>query len=230
MECTQTQASSALARIGDPWPLEFRRMPQHRAAAQRRAAEAFIAHRFAVRHGARVRRFMPELFGLCEACGRLHAAVGLRVAGDDALFLERYLDQPVEAGIERACGLRPARSRIVEVGNLAACEQANARLLIVALTHFLIVEGFEWVVFTATAELANSFGRLSLAPHVLGAADAARMGDERDDWGSYYDGRPQVMAGSVRAGYDVLCARGMFSRLGHSPQSILAGGCHAAVA
>lgn len=167
--------------------------------ARRHAVEAFIRRRFAEEHGARVTRFMPCLLGLHAADGSLHGAVGLRLARTGPLFLERYLDRPVEEALADRGIAGVSRERLVEVGNLAADGQGTARRLIVELAGRLSGEGLDWVVFTATPTLANSFRRLGLAPHRLGAADPSRLGAERADWGRYYDGHPQVMAGAVPA-------------------------------
>lgn len=196
----------------------------------RAVLERFIASRFADRYGARVRHFMPDLLGLSDEAGRLHAAVGLREASSGPLFLERYLDRPIEAEVARVAGRPTARGRIIEVGNLAALGNGQARRIIVELTDLLVGEGFDWVVFTATNELANSFHRLALAPLVLGEADPARLGDERGDWGRYYDARPRVMAGFIRGGFERLQRRGVFRQYGHRPVASRIGGDHVAVA
>ncbi len=221
---------AALARIGD-CPLFLRRVRRGAPTPRRQALEAFIGARFAERHDARIRHFMPDLLALEDVEGHLRAAVGVRDAASGALFLERYLDRPVEVELALRHGVGVPRGRIAEVGNLAALGIGHARLLIVALTDLLVGEGFEWVVFTATTEVSNSFHRLALAPLVLGKADAARMGDEREDWGRYYDGHPRVMAGAIRGGFETLVTRGVFRQTNHRPLYANGdGGCHAAVA
>lgn len=191
------------------------------STAARRATgdgiEAFIRERFAARYGARIRHFMPALLQLEDTHGSRLGAVGLRSAAVEPLFLERYLDLPIEAEIARESGTPVARSQIIEVGNLAARGAGHARLLIVALTSLLASHGYDWVVFTGTSEVLNSFGRLDLGTLRLADADPERMGDERADWGSYYDNHPQVMAGNVRRGHACLLANGVYHRLGYQP-------------
>lgn len=175
------------------------------ASAERRVAlEQFIRRRFAERYGADVRHFMPCLFGIESPDGELHGAVGCRSAGGTPLFLERYLPMRIEHAIRVHCGARVARAEIVEVGNLATRGPATARYLIVELTGLLAAQGFRWVAFTGTTSLLNSFTRLGLAPMAIAPADPSRLGDERDDWGSYYDNEPQVMVGEIRQGRHLL--------------------------
>ena len=217
MEAGSRNCHDALARIGLDPALTLRALARNRGGAGRAAVEAFIRERFAARYGARVRHFMPTLLQLEDDAGVRHDAVGVRSAACESLFLERYLDRPVEAEIARRSGFSPARERIVEVGNLAAQGAGHARLLIVALTSLLVAQGFDWVVFTGTPEVLNSFSRLDLGPLALGEADPARMGDELADWGSYYDSHPMVMAGNIRLGHERLVSMGVYRQLAHQP-------------
>ncbi|MGL1834307.1 thermostable hemolysin [Rhodocyclaceae bacterium SMB388] len=209
----------ALRRVGPTAP-----------ARDRAALEGFIGDRFAERYGARIRHFMPELLGLEDGAGQLRASVGLRDAGSESLFLERYLDHPVECEIRAACGYTPPRERIVEVGNLAARSGGAARVLIVALTDLLAAEGFDWVVFTATPEVVNSFHRLELEPMALGDAQAARMGAELAHWGSYYDAHPQVMAGHIVRGRERLSSADLLRQVVIRARHVSFGVSHVAAA
>ena len=176
--------------------------------------EAYIQQRFRKAHGADIRHFMPELFGLHNACGELCAVAGVRLAHTEALFLERYLDEPIDPLISAAANQTVDRTGIVEVGNLAASDTGSARLSIIAITYLLAMGGLEWVAFTGNIGLVNSFHRLGLKPVTLCAADPARLGDDRHSWGSYYDSKPWVHVGNIRAGFIHLRNIGLFNRLG----------------
>lgn len=217
MEPLSSCCHDELARIGRAPSLTLRAFARSRPSAGCAAIETFIRERFAARYGARVRHFMPTLLQLEDDTGTRHGAVGVRSAALEPLFLERYLDRPIEAEIARHYGFAPARERIVEVGNLAAQGAGHARLLIVALTSLLVAQGYDWVVFTGTPEVLNSFSRLDLGPLLLGEADPVRMGDELADWGSYYDSHPKVMAGNIRRGHERLVSTGVYHRLAHQP-------------
>lgn len=171
-------------------------VPLSDTAAQQAAID-FIRRRFSLAHQARVSHFMPQLFGLQSEDGSLHGAAGCRRADSGALFLERYLDVPIEQAIFERSGIQVERHQIVEVGNLAAEGAGTARTLIVKLTRQLALQGFRWVTFTGTQEVLNSFYRLGLAPQSLGLADPARMGESLADWGRYYDSQPQVVFGEI---------------------------------
>ncbi|PSS58723.1 thermostable hemolysin [Pseudomonas sp. BBP2017] len=182
--------------------------------AQRSIFEAFIAQRFRKAHGAEIRHFMPQLFGMSNAGGELCAVAGVRLAHDETLFLERYLDEPIDPLISATAQCQVNRANIVEVGNLAASDTGSARLSIIAITYLLAMGGLEWVAFTGNVGLVNSFHRLGLKPVTLCEADPARLGDERDSWGSYYQSKPWVHVGNIRAGFIHLRNVGLFTRLG----------------
>ncbi|MHC8353886.1 thermostable hemolysin [Pseudomonas sp. LB3P81] len=186
---------------------------------QRPVFEAFIQQRFRKAHGADIRHFMPELFGMSNAAGELCAVAGVRLANGGQLFLERYLDEPIDPLIRAAADRPVDRAGIVEVGNLAASDTGSARMSIIAITYLLAMGGLEWVAFTGNIGLVNSFHRLGLKPVTLCAADPARLGDDRHSWGSYYESKPWVHVGNIRAGFVHLRNIGMFNRLG-LPSSI----------
>lgn len=185
----------------------------------RPAFEDFIQQRFRKAHGADIRHFMPELFGMSDASGTLCAVAGVRLASSEPLFLELYLDEPIDPLISAAADCPVDRVGIVEVGNLAASDTGSARMSIIALTYLLAMGGLEWVAFTGNIGLVNSFHRLGLKPVTLCAADPERLGDDRHNWGSYYESKPWVHVGNIRAGFIHLRNIGMFNRLG-LPSSI----------
>lgn len=177
--------------------------PIHRTHPQRAACEDFIAARFQRAYGARVAHFSPHLLGIRDALARWRAASGYTPADGSRLFLEQYLDAPIEVELARCRGRPIARPSIVEVGNLAAASAGAARALIPLLARHLHRLGYEWVVFTATRELRNTLQRLGLSPLGLERADPARLADGGANWGSYYATDPIVMAGRVSHGVRV---------------------------
>lgn len=166
-------------------------LPQDPARGE---VESFIRDVYAAHYGARVRHFAPTLVSLRED-GVVKAAAGYR-CGTQPLFLERYLDDPIDrllAGPEGA----PARESIFEVGHLAAKQAGEGRRLIPHLAQHLEQRQVRWVVSTATAELRRILSRLGVQPIALGEADPTRLGAEAPDWGRYYEHRPIVLAGRL---------------------------------
>ncbi len=172
----------------------------HAGDPARASLEAFIAHSFFDAYGATLTHFCHTLLGCRDANGQWIAALGYSLARNGPLFLEQYLDVPLELAIGARAGHPVSRAEIVEVGNLAAAQPGAARALIVSMTRLLHGQGLHWVAFTATASLLNSFTRLRLKPGVLADADPRRLPDAAP-WGTYYNSQPQVMFGDIRYGY-----------------------------
>lgn len=161
--------------------------------------EAYIARRYARCHGAHIQHFMPWLLAARRGSGWA-AALGLRLAGRDALFLEQYLDRPIEATLAGA-GCGPARrGEVVEIGNLAASSRRGGQLLIALLIETLHADGFRWLVFTATRRVRALVLELGFPLRVLASADPRRLGEAGAGWGRYYDAEPLLMAGDLTLG------------------------------
>ena len=170
----------AAARHGDP---------------QRPELESYVSAAFLRKHAAHVHTFMPTLLAFRDHGGDLRGVVGLRGAGHGRLYLEQYLDLPIEQALGTATGQDVRRESIVEVGNLAGGSCRTAMRMVAQLPSFLLARDYRWIVFTATSavrQILLGFG----APLVeLARADGARVAGGDDEWGSYYETDPRVFAG-----------------------------------
>lgn len=158
--------------------------------------ETYIVRKFAEVYGARIHSFLPQLLSL-HAHGAIEAALGLRRADSGPLFLEQYLDRPVEQQLAEAAGQPVARADIVEIGNLVSTSPGSSRLLFLMLAELFASAGVTWAIFTATPEVHKLLDRLTGEQIVLCEADGKRLGAELENWGSYYDTRPAVTAINV---------------------------------
>ena len=165
---------------------------------RRQEAQDFIKRIFSDRYNAQVTTFTPNLMVL-EQRGAIVAAAGWRSAQEAPLFLERYLDEPIEQAMAHLAPCPIGRHRIVEVGHLAAQKPGSSLFLFRALASHLHAEGFEWVASTATQELIGLFAKLGLPPLALAAANPERLNGQADHWGSYYDTQPIVAVGKIKA-------------------------------
>lgn len=198
VQAIASEPRTAPSRPARPAPARLE--PMHRTHPQRPSFEAFIAARFGRAYGARLTHFLPHLLGVRDGLARWQAAAGYAAASAQELFLEQYLDAPIEAVLGHAVRRPIARNDVVEVGNLAAVSAGMARALIPLLARHLHRMGYRWVAFTATRALRNSFQRLGLQPLALAPADPARLPDRGASWGSYYAQDPVVMAGRISLG------------------------------
>ena len=166
----------------------------------RASLECFIAACFLRSYGALISHFADTLLGLRGADGEWLAALGYSMPTCRETFIEQYLDVPLERAVAETLGERVERASVAEVGNMAATSPGMGRLLIALATRHLHDAGFEFVVFTATRALSNSFARLGLRPCPVAPADPARLRDGDENWGSYYHHNPVVMAGRIAHG------------------------------
>ena len=167
----------------------------------RKEAENFIKDAYASAYGANLEFFMPRLMKLRNNHNELLAACGMRSAKDDRLFLEKYIDKPIEQIIRESTGEDAKRNQIVEIGNLAVSANGIVRKTIIAVINRLYEEGYDWVAFTGTKKLLNSFRSLGLDPVQICKADPERLDIEsRMNWGSYFDNEPVVMIGNIQYG------------------------------
>jgi len=164
-------------------------------AADRQELETFIRAMFKRAHNAEITHFMPKLMSVRDMSGKLLAACGLRHADQGTLFLETYLDAPIETLISAHNQIEIPRSDILEVGNLAVAEPVNVRSLLASISVYLHSTHSEFAVFTGISTLRNSLTKLNMSLQLLGEANINRIPEhERAAWGSYYNERPCVMA------------------------------------
>jgi hypothetical protein len=124
------------------------------------------------------------------------AALGYRRASEGRLFLETYLDEPIEKVLRQRIGLDVTRARVVEIGGLAA----NSSAALVGLWNSAVCElGDDTDIGVAVLirPLRAMFRRLGIAVHELAPAHAERLGEQGKQWGSYYESDPVVCAGSL---------------------------------
>lgn len=170
---------------------------------QRARLEKFVQEAFRRTHGATVESFMPTLLGLRDASYQLRAVAGYRTAYDHLLYLEDYLEEPIEQALAAKAGRPISRKRIVEIGNFAAADRKGAQQLMRRLPQYLIERGYPWIVFTATRAVRRLLQEIGAQPLELCRAKPERIAGARQQWGSYYDTDPRVMAGYLPAGMEL---------------------------
>ena len=168
----------------------------HDSASQERIKlERFVKTLFKRSHNAEIQYFMPDLMALSEQDGILMAVCGLRKADQEPLFLERYLQLSIENTIANIEGEAVSRSTITEIGNLAVARPENIRCLLASINLYLHQTNTDWAVFTGIRTLKNALIKLNIPVLSLGQASIEAIAvNERSDWGSYYDEKPEVMA------------------------------------
>ncbi len=175
----------------------------HQHSPQRPALEAYIRRQFSSTYGATVTGFLPVLSSmLCQE--NISAVVGIRPAGDSNLFIEQYLNKPVEQVLNDTIPSNIIRQDIVEIGNLSATRRSTTLFFFILQVTMLHKAGFKWAVCAATDQVEQIMHKLNFATLDLGPADPARLGDKATHWGQYYETKPTVRAVDIAATVDRL--------------------------
>lgn len=157
------------------------------------AAETLVRNVYQATYGARVPEFLPLLLELHGASSGL-AVLGMRLAQPhENLYLEHYLESPIEQEIAVRMGRPVARGDIVEIGNLAASSAGLSAPLFLVMAAALSAAQYRWLAFTATPQVERIVARLNYAPLLLCDVDVERLGERAQQWGRYYESRPRVM-------------------------------------
>jgi Thermostable hemolysin len=160
-----------------------------------RAVNCLIADRYAAVHGAIPATDFPHFCVVDDGRGP-RAVLGYRRADEEPLFLEAYLDAPIEQLVSAALGRPLARRRIVEMGSHAS-NQSRATLALWATAASELGEECEVGVAVLTASLRAMFDRIGLVVRELGVARPERLADGGAAWGSYYESQPMVCMGEI---------------------------------
>ncbi|TNF35302.1 MAG: thermostable hemolysin [Gammaproteobacteria bacterium] len=156
----------------------------------------YIHTQFARHYGADVHSFLPWLVGLYKD-EAVAAVAGIRFARDEQLYLEHYLDEPIEAAIAHIPGLAVHRHEIAEIGNLAGTVRSCVRELFVALACLTQAAGMKVVTCTANPAVRAVFREMKMPFKPVCTAVPSRLGKGASQWGSYYARTCVIMAVNI---------------------------------
>lgn len=168
----------------------------HLFANDRKEVEDFIKNVYRNSYGAKIEVHYPILMSVRDTQGTILAAVGFRAASSECLFLEQYLEAPIEDV------LKTPRDQIVEIGSLASLGGGASIYLFAALSAYLDNQGYSKAVVTSTKILEKRFKLMGLKPVRHAKANPDLLLSKDENWGSYYDTEPHVISGSIKDGYN----------------------------
>ncbi len=176
-------------------------------SAEKDQVNSHVKKCFAEIYGAQVKTFEPYILSTFNERG-IVATIGFQPAATKKpLFLESYLDTPVEQTLTKCLNQPIDREKIVEVGNLSSSHKGSAsRILFILSVAILHQAGFKWVTFTATKQVQRLLGKLNLETLPICEANPKRLADQGASWGSYYDDKPMVVVGNLTDAIETLNA------------------------
>jgi hypothetical protein len=165
------------------------------------AACRFSQEQYGKHFSCELNQFYPSMFCLYKD-GVLVACCGFRRASDERLFLEQYLDQPIEEVITLATGQRLERQDIVEIGGLAVLNRDEGLAFMVRLAPQFLALGFSHATCTVTVPVRKCLNKLGIASVYLAEAAPERVAQTGNAWGRYYALGPVVLAGAIQPAID----------------------------
>lgn len=168
---------------------------ESRESASREQLETAIRQGFDAHFGACVEGFMPNLASF-ELQGK-KAIIGYRPASAEPLYLESYLDEPIDILLANITNEPVSRSDIVEVGQLVVQDRRVVEPLFRALVPYLVGHGYEWICFTGTHKIRRLLTYTGFAGLTVAYASESAVSGSGDRWGSYYSNDPQVIIGKL---------------------------------
>ncbi|CAM3002486.1 thermostable hemolysin [Vibrio mytili] len=152
---------------------------------------------------AELKQFMPEYLTLIKN-DHIISVCGFRVADQEPLFLEQYLEGEAQTLVSNLFECEVQRSNLVEFGHLASFAKGMSGLHFYLIAERLVELGFEWCIFTATDPLHAMMTRFGLESKIITHADPGKVHDAQSTWGSYYEHQPRVLAGNLIQGLERL--------------------------
>ncbi|MDE1513927.1 MAG: thermostable hemolysin [Vibrio sp.] len=165
-------------------------------------ATHLVHERYQRAFDAHLTSYMPAYLALLEQ-NEMKSVCGFRIAQQEPLFLEQYLDQPADQILSQRFACAIPRSKLIEFGHLASFGRGLSVYHFQLIAQQLVAMGFEWCIFTATDPLHALMRRFGLQPSLIAQASPERIPNASQVWGTYYQYRPRILAGNLLQG----CAR-----------------------
>lgn len=146
----------------------------------------------------------PEFMAILDQHNQIICAVGFRSALNNDLFLEQYLDKPIEEYLSNIHQTTINRQEIVEIGSLASTQKDTAKFLFIALVAYLRKKNFKYPVLTGTKHLLRTFRYMGLSPIIIAEAKQEKLLDKTINWGSYYTCNPQIVTGDLGSSFEII--------------------------
>jgi hypothetical protein len=161
-----------------------------------------IRERYAAVHGASPEVDYPHHCTILDG-GDAIATLGYRHGDEGRLFVETYLDAPVEVVLSERLGRPIDRAAIVEIGAHASRRPAATMALWLRAANELQDQA-EIAVAVLTGPIRDMFGRIGLPIQIVEKSDPGRVAAGSGQWGRYYESDPLVCAGEIAAGHACL--------------------------
>ncbi|KQB04707.1 delta-VPH [Vibrio metoecus] len=166
-------------------------------------ATALVRERYQQAFDAHLTAYMPAYLALLDH-NEMKSVCGFRIAEQESLFLEQYLDQPADEILAQRFACSIPRGKLIEFGHLASFGRGLSAFHFLLIAQQLVAMGFEWCIFTATDPLHALMRRFGLQPTLIAKASSTRIPNASQVWGTYYQHSPRILAGNLAQGCERL--------------------------
>jgi len=174
-----------------------------RQSEHRKIVESYIHDKFSKRYAANINNFLPHLLSI-RCNDNICAALGIRTAESEPLYLEKFIRNPIEQEIGIRFRMAIARENIIEISNFVSSWRSGGQLLFILLTDFLSRHQREWFVFIATREVEHLLNKMKFTLIHMADIPEKLLDDEKDHWGSYFNDKPKIIFGHIPGAMSVL--------------------------
>jgi hypothetical protein len=159
--------------------------------------KSFITNIFFEKHHAKVNYFQDNFLVISENF-KILAVIGYKMAEKNVLLIESYTNTPVDKLLNNI-----TRDKIIEVGNLSSVGSGLGQIIISSLVAFLSEQDYHWLFLTAPEKILNTMKKIGLSFTVVSEANKSDVSNP-DDWGTYYDNKPYVIALDIKKNKEIL--------------------------
>ncbi|NOU50525.1 thermostable hemolysin [Pseudoalteromonas sp. JBTF-M23] len=161
---------------------------------------------FAKAYAADLHEFYPLLSCLNTPQG--YCVLGLRIATTDTLFVEQYLEQPVENFLPQCTH----RSEIAELGNLYSTHRSATLGHFIVVAQALLSQHIRFLTFTGTMQVRKLMALCQVPICELTPAQPSKVASAKD-YGSYYDADPKVCVVDLENVQQVINTTKLYTKL-----------------
>ena len=202
--------------IKHPYNIPFNIKLLKKNDTHRNTVEQFIKQGYQHAFNANIYQFMPLLLTLYK--GKKQAALGIRTCKKSSsfatspLFVEQYIQAPIEQqGVLKSENIK--RHHIVEIGNLHSNSKLLTLQLFLLTAVALYVSRYKYMVFAGTEQVLNIHQSIGIKLHHICMAKQSNLLEGADNWGSYYQTAPQVVAVNLQQVMEVITQSDKYQNL-----------------
>ena len=141
-------------------------------STERAAVEAFIKKGFFTAYQAKVNISAPWLLAIKK--GTFKAALGIRSASTETLFIEQYLSSPIECVLNEYQS-QAARNEIAEICHLFSSSKKLTLPLLMTAAVSLYCRHYKYMVFAGTEHVLNLIKRTGVVMTHLAPAKQDKL-------------------------------------------------------